>query len=93
MSSTEPSLEMPSPYNTSNSAVLNGGAHLVLDDLDLGAIAYSLITILDGLDTSNIHADGRVELQRLAAGGRFRIAEEHTDLLSKLVDENGGGAR
>ena len=68
-------------------------SHLVLDDLDLGAIAYSLITILDGLDTSNIHADGRVELQRLAAGGRFRIAEEHTDLLSKLVDENGGGAR
>ena len=66
---------------------------MFLTTLTLVRLPYSLITILDGLDTSNIHADGRVELQRLAAGGRFRIAEEHTDLLSKLVDENGGGAR
>ena len=74
----------------------DGTHHISIPDgycLDLGAIAYSLITILDGLDTSNIHADGRVELQRLAAGGRFRIAEEHTDLLSKLVDENDNAVR
>ena len=68
-------------------------SHLVLDDLDLGAVAHSLVAVLDGLDATNIHADGRVELQRLATGGRFRIAEEHADLLAKLVDEDGRGAR
>ena len=33
ISSTEPSLEMPSPYSTSNSADLNGGAILFLTTL------------------------------------------------------------
>ena len=35
MSRTDPSLEMPSPYSTSNSADLNGGAILFLTTLTL----------------------------------------------------------
>ncbi len=56
---------MPSPYSTSNSAVLNGGAILFLTTFDLGTVADSLITVLNGLDTADVHTYGRVELQCL----------------------------
>ena len=66
-------------------------SHLVLNNLDLGTVADSLITVLNGLDTADVHTYGRVELQCLAAGGGLRITEEHANFLTQLVDEDGGG--
>ena len=61
---------------------------LVLDDLDAGAVAHRVGAVLEGLDAADVQADRRVELQRLAAGGRLRRSEHHTDLFSELVDED-----
>src|SRR6266850_90765 len=61
--------------------------HLVLHDLDLHAPADDLGAILDRLDRTDIEADRRVELQRLAAGSCFGVSEDHPDLLAELVDE------
>ena len=44
------------------------------------------------MNTTNVETHGGIELQGLAAGGGFGIAEEHADLLTQLVDEDGGGA-
>ena len=51
-------------------------------------VTNDLAALLDGLDTAHIHADGRIELQRAAAGGGFRVAEHNADLLTQLVDED-----
>src|SRR5207249_8523731 len=61
---------------------------LVLDDLDAGAAADDDVAVLDRADAADVDADRRVELQRAAAGGRFRVAEHDADLLAKLVDED-----
>src|SRR5690606_13374273 len=66
---------------------------LVLDDLHAGAVADRLGALLEGLDPPDVHPDRRVELQRLAARGGLRGAEEDTDLLAQLVDEDRRGAR
>ena len=65
--------------------------HLVLDNLDPGTAADGFVPVLQGLNTTNVKTHRRIELQRLAAGGSFRIAEEHTDLLAQLIDENRRG--
>src|SRR6185437_81925 len=49
--------------------------HLVLHHLDAGHVADDLVAILDGADAADVEADGGVELQRVAAGGRLRVAE------------------
>ena len=75
----------------SNSACLNGGRHLVLDDLDPGPVADHLGAVLERLDPADVQPDRRVELQRLAAGGGLGRAEHHADLLAQLVDEDRRG--
>src|SRR6185437_8040212 len=62
--------------------------HLVLDHLDAGFRADHLVALLDCADTADIQSNGRVELQRVAAGGGFRVAEHHADLHADLVDED-----
>src|SRR5687768_10427219 len=48
---------------------------LVLDDLDAGLVADDLLALLDRADAADVHSHRRVELERIATGGRFRIAE------------------
>src|SRR5690606_2970421 len=66
---------------------------LVLDDLDAGAVADHVGTVLERLDAADVQPDRRVELQRAPTGGGLRRAEHHADLLAQLVDEDRRGAR
>src|SRR5271165_6769073 len=54
-----------------------GRGRLVLDDLDLGAIADNLLAVLDRSNAPDVDADRGIELQRAAAGGGLGIAEHH----------------
>src|SRR5664280_14608 len=67
--------------------------HLVLHDLDPGPVADRLGAVLEGLDPPHVEPDGRVELERLAAGGGLRAAEHDADLLAQLVGEAADRAR
>src|SRR5699024_5741507 len=49
--------------------LLEGRCHLVLDHLDARAVAHAGGAVLEGLDATDVEADGGVELQRLATGG------------------------
>ena len=90
---SSPSLEMPAPYMISNSASRNGGATLFLTTLTRVMRADHFLAVLDRADAADVHAHRGVELQRIAARGRFRIAEHHADLHADLVDENHDGVR
>src|SRR3954469_13446416 len=46
-------------------------SHLVLDDFDFGSAARDGIAVLNGRDTTNVQANGRIELQGAATGGGF----------------------
>ena len=70
----------------SNSAVLNGGATFVLDDLDAGLVADGFLVFLI-VPVRRISGAPRVELEGVPAGGGFRAAEHHADLHADLVDE------
>ena len=70
-----------------------GRRHLVLGHLHLGADAVFLGTAFEGLDPADVQTDRGIELERVATGGRFRVAIGHTDLLAQLVEENHGAAR
>ena len=67
---------------------LEGRGDLVLDDLDAHPVADRLGAVLEGLDAPDVEADGGVELERLAAGGRLGIAEHDADLLAQLIGED-----
>src|ERR1700736_1120036 len=67
--------------------------HLVLDHFDSGHRTDHFLAILDRPDAANIHAYRRIELQGVAAGGRFWIAEHHADFHADLIDENHDGIR
>jgi hypothetical protein len=88
MSMISPWRLMPSPNRMSNSAVLNGRRHLVLDHLDLGFVADDFFALLDGAGAADVQPHRGVELQRVAAGGGFGAAEHHADLHADLVDED-----
>jgi len=66
----------------SNSASRKGAATLVLDDLDLGAVAGDDVAVLDGGDAADVHADRGVKLEGATAGGGFRVAEHDADLFA-----------
>ena len=68
-------------------------SHLVLHNLHLGARPHHRVALLHRADAANVDAHGRVELQRLAAGRRLRIAKHDADLLAYLVNEDQAGAR
>ena len=92
-SSRQLSFEMPTPYSTSNSAILNGRRDLVLDDLDPDPVADRLGALLEGLDAAQIEALRGVELQRPAARLGLGAAEADPDLLADLVREQADGLR
>ena len=62
--------------------------HLVLHDLHARAVADDLLAVLDRADAADVEAHGRVELERVAAGRRLRVAEHDADLHADLVDED-----
>src|SRR5690606_32571151 len=68
--------------------LLEWGSHLVLDHLDAGFVAHNLIALFYRADAANIQTHGRIELERIATGGGFGIAEHDTNLHPYLVDED-----
>ena len=72
----------------SNSAMRKGGATLFLTTFARTRWPIDLLAFLDLPDAANVDPAGAVELQRPAAGRRFRGAEHHADLLADLVDED-----
>ena len=76
----------------SNSAWRKGGAILFLTILARTRLPMTCRALLEALDAAEVDADGAVELERAAAGGRLRVAEDDADLLAQLVDEDDGGA-
>src|SRR5690606_34164309 len=71
--------------------LLEGRRHLVLDDLHSRAVADCVGAVFERLDATDVEANRGVELECLAAGGRLWTAEEDTDLLAQLVDEDHRG--
>src|SRR6202040_2004811 len=61
---------------------------LVLHDLDTRFVADDLVAALDRTDAPDVEAHRRVELERVAAGSRLRVAEHHADLHPDLIDED-----
>ncbi len=68
--------------------LLEGGGHLVLHHLYPGAGTDDIVPLLQGGDLPDIHPDRSIELQGIAAGGGFRVAEHHPDFHPDLVDED-----
>ena len=71
--------------------LLEGRGDLVLDDLDADAVADVLAVDLDAVDATDVHADGREELEGATARRSLGVAEHDADLLAQLVDEDAGG--
>src|SRR5260221_819953 len=61
---------------------------LVLHHLHAGLRADHLLAALDAADAPDVEAARSVELERVAPGGRLRIAEHDADLHADLVDED-----
>src|SRR5438309_1540254 len=61
---------------------------LVLHHLNAGLGADHLVAALDAADAPDVEATRRVELERVAAGGRLGVAEHDADLHADLVDED-----
>ena len=76
----------------SNSACLNGGAILFFTIFARVRLPMGVSAFLESFDTADVDADRRIELKSLTASGSFGGAEEHTNLLAKLVDEDCGRA-
>src|SRR5687767_10521556 len=55
--------------------LLEGRRHLVLDDLHARLVAHHLVAVLDLADAADVEAHGGVELQRVTARRRLRVAE------------------
>src|SRR5438093_3972522 len=62
--------------------------NLVLDHLHANVRADDILLLLHGPDAPDVEAHRRIELERLATGGRLRIAEHDADLLAQLIDEH-----
>src|SRR5690606_4981512 len=68
-----------------------GRRHLVLHDLHARAVTdddhvFGPI-FFDSADASHVEPHRRIELERIATGGRFRAAEHHPDLHPDLIGE------
>src|SRR6266704_2885320 len=61
---------------------------LVLHHLYAGFGADHLVAALDAADAANVEPARRVELERVASGGRLGVAEHDADLHADLVDED-----
>src|SRR5262245_36628052 len=60
----------------------------VLHHFHARAAADDLIAVFDRRDATDVEPHRRVELERTAARGCFRVAEHDADLLAQLVDED-----
>ena len=69
-----------------------GWGDLVLDDLDTRLCTQDALAVLDVGQTADVEAHAAVELQRVTAGGRLGIAEQHAQFFPQLVDEDTAGA-
>src|SRR5690606_32450368 len=76
------------PVHDVELGLLEWRRNLVLDNLDTGFVTDDLVALLDGANTADIEADGRIELERIAARRRFGVAEHDADFHADLVDEN-----
>src|SRR5690606_39846198 len=68
--------------------LLEGRCDLVLHHLHARRVAHDLLAVLDCAAAPDVEPDARIELQRVAAGGRLGVAEHHADLHADLVDED-----
>ena len=66
-------------------------SHFVFDDFDPRPVAGDGIADFDRGGFADVHADGGVEFQRIAAGGGFRIAVHHADFFTDLVGKDDAG--
>src|SRR3970040_632195 len=62
--------------------------HFVLDDLDARLVAQDFLAFLDGSRAACAEPHRGIELERVAARRRLRIAEHDADLHADLVDED-----
>src|SRR5699024_4514897 len=51
-------------------------------------ITDDFVTFFNGTDAPDVEADGRIEFERVSAGGGFRVAEHDADFHADLVDED-----
>ena len=71
--------------------LLERRGHLVLHHLDSGAVAQSLLAVLELCGLAHVDADGGVEFQCVTTCRGLRVAEHHADFLPELVDEYAAG--
>ena len=65
--------------------------HFVFHHFHFGFFADWCFVFACGFDlrcAANVYAHGRIEFQRVAAGGGFGVAEHHADFHAQLVDEH-----
>ena len=65
--------------------------NLVLHDLHAGTVTDDLFAVLDCSDAADVDTLRGVELEGVAAGSGFGVAEHHADLHAELVDEQHAG--
>ena len=70
--------------------LLKRRSYFVFDYLDTGTGTDDIIAVLDGFHLPYFHADGRIEFQRTAAGGGFRVAEHNAHFFTNLIDKDRG---
>ena len=54
-------------------------------------VANHVFAVFQLTDAANVEAHRAVELEGVAAGGGFGVAEQHANLVAKLVDEYAAG--
>ena len=79
------------PEHNVKLGLLERRGHLVLDHLHFYVIAQGIVPVLDLRGATDVQPHGSVELEGVAAGGGFRIAEHDANLLTQLVDEDAAG--
>src|SRR5205807_1969376 len=64
------------------------GCDFVLHHFAARSRTHDLVAFFDRLHAPDVHAHGRIKLQRAPSRGRLRIAEHHANFFANLVDEN-----
>ena len=69
-------------------SLFEGRRAFILDDLGACTVANDLGAVFDGLCAADVDTDRSIELQRVAAGCRLRVAVHDSDFHTQLVDED-----